>query len=332
MLKKTKKRADLLLIIDGNNLAHRCRHTFSLSNRGVDVSVTYGFIRVLNSLMTKYKPTSVIVCWDGGVPEFRKKAVPEYKSDRHKDDDPFEYDDFLRQMQELSDYVLPMMGIINARKIGAEADDLMYHASRMYVGNSIIVTSDKDLLQAVSDNVSVYNPSKDTLYIPELVEEEFGIPLEQFIDWRAIQGDSSDNIPGIRGIGEKTATKLFNMYGSLTSIVNAALGINPLYPPVSDKLRTGILMFGFDRISKNILITALYADRVGARASILEAVDDYMYPDKLRVKKYFMSNGFVSLMDGTFFSNITALEKPVFSCKNIRIPTIYPKTRVAYEN
>lgn len=329
-ISKKVRKTNSLLIIDGNNLAHRCKHTFSLSNHGVDVSITYGFLRVLGSMLEKYKPSSVIVCWDGGVPEFRKKSVPEYKSNRHTDDDPFEYDNFLRQVEELHGYILPIMGVISSRKIGAEADDLIYHASRMYVGNSVIVTSDKDLLQAVCHDVMVYNPARDTLYTPDTLEIETGVPVSQYIDWRAIQGDSSDNIPGVRGIGEKTATKLFKEYGSLTNIVNAALGFSPKHSVMNDKIRSGILAFGMDKIVNNILITALYADRVGARAELLAAVEEFIYPDTFRVKKYFMANGFVSLIDGVLLSNVKSLTKPELSVKDMRVPMIFQKQRIAF--
>ena len=305
----------MILIIDGNNLAYRAKHVFSLSNRGEDVSVVYGFIRVLNSLMSKYKPTSVIVCWDNGIPDFRRQAVPSYKANRHSDDDHDERENFYMQIDELHTYALPMFGMISVAKHGAEADDLMYQASRLCVDECIIVTSDKDLIQAVNYKTKVMNPARDTLYTVDNIEEHFGVPLNHFVDWRAIQGDSSDNIPGVYGIGEKTATKLFKEYGTLTNIVNKA-------SKSDNKVMQHIVEFGFQKLVNNIMVTALYADRVGARLAILDALEMFRKADKDRTKKYFMRKAFVSLIDGEFFSNILRLRKPDVSTKNMRLPVI----------
>lgn len=142
----------MLLIIDGNNLAHRARHSFNLSNAGVDTSVIYGFLHVLTSYMRRYNPDAILVAWDYGIPEFRRVAVPEYKANRKHDDDPEDYQDFLRQMRELSS-ILPKCGILSVRHSGAEADDIMSQASQLSVDEAYIITSDKDLLQCVRKSV-----------------------------------------------------------------------------------------------------------------------------------------------------------------------------------
>ena len=313
------------LIIDGNNMAHRCRHVFSLSNKGEDVSVKYGFLRVLQSLMKRFKPTSVIVCWDGGTPEFRRKSVPEYKI--HRDHgDPVDYADFLRQIDELITYALPIMGVINVRRSGAEADDLMYHASRMLVDDCIIVTSDKDLFQAIADGVKVYNPARETLYDADVLKDEIGIDVTKYVDWRAIQGDGSDNIPGVPGIGEKTATKLFYEWGTLTGIVNAALGVNPR-GSIEGKIGENIRAFGWDKIYMNVYVMALYADRVGARKSVLDACSHYSSCNVNIVKRYLLKNTFISLIDSSFLGPISKLVKPKIRTKGLRMPVVPFKRR-----
>ena len=313
----------MLLVIDGNNLAHRCKHVFSLSNNGKDVSVTFGFLRTMYSYIRKYDPASVLVCWDGGIPRFRVAAVPEYKANRHKDDDPTEYEDFLRQMQELSDYALPMMGVCTVRRVGVEADDLMAAAVRMQqLGDCMIVSSDKDMLQCcredkkLSRNVTVLRPSTngkdDKIYNIDKVEEEFDIEFEKYVEWRALQGDKSDNIPGVAGIGGKTASKLFKQFGTLTGITNAAAGINPA-GTIDGRLGEAIMQFGFDRIARNIFITSLHADRVGAKAALLGAMSVWRKADKDRMKKYFLANAFVSLLDGDVVGSMMKLNPPLFS-------------------
>ena len=318
----------MILIVDGNNMAHRAKHSFSLSHNGVDVSVTYGFLRILLSMLTTFETDSVIVCWDGGIPEFRRVAVPEYKANRHRDDDPLEYESFVRQLQDLSDYVIPMLGMVSVILEKAEADDLMYHASRLCRGESYIVSSDKDMLQAINEYVKVYSPFKEKLYDADMVEDVYGITLNNYIDWKAIQGDSSDNIPGIPGIGEKTATKLFKEYGSLTNITNAALDRYP-GATMTGNMQDRINGFGFDRIAKNIYVMALYADRVGARSAVLDSIFAWKPFNKTRVKKYFMSQAFVSLMDGGIFSSLGKLTSPDIDVAGVRIPVVWSQDRVA---
>lgn len=295
------------IIIDGNNMAWRCKHKIHLSYKGKDVSVTYGVLKSISHLIDKFKPSSITVCWDGGTPDFRRQAVIEYKANREHGDIA-EYNDFLRQLQELSDYTFPMMGIVTVRKVGAEADDLMYHASRVYNGYNTIITTDTDLLQAINIFTTVYNPIKDINYDQAKFEAEYGISLYKFADFRALIGDGSDNIPGVHGIGAKTALKLFQEFGDISGIVNAALGINPK-GSISSKLAEAIKEFGFARMVKNVQVMVLYADRVGSKREIIAAVERYTTPDVKRIKKYLMSNAFTSLM-GELPFKLAKLEQP----------------------
>ena len=309
------------LILDGNNLAHRARHSFSLSNRGMDTSVTFGFLKILSSYISKFKAQSIVICWDGGIPNFRRQAVPEYKANRHQDEDPDAYEDFLRQVRELQNVAIPLSGMVNVHKHGVEADDFMYHASRMLDGEIIVITTDKDLLQCATNRISIYNPTKDLLYTPEIIEEEFGIRMQDIVDWRAIQGDSSDNIVGVAGIGEKTATKLMREYGDLCTIYNAAMGKSPIGKP-SDRISNAIVEFGWDRLVKNIKITALYADRVGARQTIEKAVKEYKRLDDDKFIDYLYKNAFVTLADGNFVHNLRKLRRPDIVDNGYRYPLV----------
>jgi DNA polymerase-1 len=311
------------LLIDGNNLAHRCRHVFHLSNRGIDVSVTFGVLHNISSLIHRFKPKSIIVCWDGGVPEFRRVAIPSYKANREHGD-PLEYEDFIRQLNELCDFVFPTSGIISIRKIGAEADDLIAHTAQMLSGNTLVITNDKDLYQTVSKNVHMLNPTKDIIVTPDNFEEIVGISQKHYVDWRAIQGDSSDNIPGVPGIGDKTATKLFQEFKELTNITNAAAGHYPHKHTMSDKLATSILSFGFETICKNIYITALYADRVGAKLIIQQSINSFRPANKDRLKKYLLRNAFIT-MQGEFMPYTVKLIAPTIRSDDFRMPMICAK-------
>ena len=312
----------MLLIFDGNNFAYRAKYSMSLSHpsTNMDVSVTFGVLKAITATIKKFKPDSVIVAWDGGIPKFRRESTPSYKVNRKasRDDDPDDWKDFLRQMKELEE-ILPIFGIIPTRKRYCEADDLMYHAAKMYNGNSIIVTTDKDLLQAVDGNVSVYAPTKDILYTPRLLEEEIGLPINKYIDWRAIQGDKSDNIAGVKGIGEKTATKFLRQFGTLTNLIHV---VDNNGGGISDKMKEAINEFGWDNIVKNIYTMTLAYDRVGAKLEILEAVEYFELWNRKKVKQYLISQAFMSLLEPDVMRVLSNLKKPDMDYEHHRIPVI----------
>lgn len=284
---------DTLLLIDGNNLAYRCRYTFQLSNRGKDVSVLYGFLKVMESLIKKNKPVSVIVAWDGRVPKFRRELVPEYKANRHKDEDPLVREEFNSQIRELHHYALPRMGILTVKQDYIEADDLLYHASVLSLHEeNIIVTGDKDLLQALSTRTKVLSPVKDTLYDISKFEETYGFSHDKFVWWKSIQGDGSDNVPGVDGIGEVTASKYMKQYSSISEIFNKIES-----GELCTKTALSLKEFGLERILNNYDVMDLSVDRVGARYALLKEVKFYKEADRTSIKKYFLRNAFVSLLD-----------------------------------
>lgn len=306
------------LIIDGNNLAHRCKYKFDLSNNGIDVSITYGFFRVLTSVMQKLEATTTTVAWDLGIPEHRRTALPEYKANRTKNWEPEEYDDFIRQLEELH-ATLPTFGIVSIRKPACEADDIMYQAAKIYDGDSVILSNDMDMLQVMSDTVKVYNPNKELLLGPEYIQDEYGIPADQYLDWRALQGDSSDNIAGVMGIGPKTATKLLQKWGSLTALINACKTGKE-----DSKAAIGILSFGERRIYNNIYVMALYADRAGSRLEIIKNVAQHKRANRGDMKAYLVQNAFISLMTPDLFAVMLKQHAPEI-ISDIRTPLICEK-------
>lgn len=308
-----------LLVIDGNNLAHRAKHVFSLTSQGEDVSVLYGFLYVLISYIKKFEPTSVFVAWDGGIPKYRVTLVPEYKANRVRGkDDPLAYEIFRDQLNMLHD-VLPFLGVISCRNYGSEADDLIYHVTRIAnVKSAIVVSNDKDLLQTITDVTSVYVPSvKDggRLVTKENLSSVIPVKKRNYINWRALQGDSSDNIPGVRMVGESTATKLLSEFDSITSII-AAVNDGRLTGKVADNIRE----FGIDRIYKNIDVMALYKDLTGAKFAIKQSVDSWVPFSKVLTKKLFMKYAFVSMMNSEtykLFMNLSSI-----SLLNERFPLL----------
>lgn len=323
-----------IVIVDGNNLAHRCRHAFSLTTpAGLDCSVTYGFLSVLKSYLEAFNTTACIVCWDGGIPKYRREAVEEYKANRTHGD-MLEYQDFLRQLDEVHT-LLRMMGILSVRRRGSEADDLMYHAAMMthfHYDNVAVVSSDRDMYQVVniSNNVFVWNPDKKERRDKAWVENEYGIPSESYTHWRALQGDSSDNVAGVVGIGEKTATKLFQQFGSLVGITNAVHGDNPV-GTITGKTGERIKLFGSHRLTMNVLVMVLAFDRTGARHALWQASKHFQTFDQKKFKLYLMSQAFISLAHPNYYDALRKLECPVMST-DMRIPLVLPRERKPVEN
>lgn len=294
------------LIIDGNNMAHRARHTFQLSYRCKDVSVTYGVMRMLQSLIRKQKPHSVIMTWDGGTPLYRRELVPSYKANRDRTKDT-SYDEFVLQLEELQEG-LPMFGIMSMRRRGIEADDLMYHASRIVDADEVvIVTTDDDLLQAVNEQVSILRPKKqDVLVTLENFSEVVGVHPGSYLRYKVLQGDGSDNIPGIVGVGPKTALKI--IHGE----------------KIQDKISIRLKQFiSSEKHFDSLKCMTLQHDMCGARQVIIDV--DYTRYNGKSAKNWCMDRGFVSLFDseplGVTFGR---LRKPLIEPDdNMKFPVIW---------
>jgi DNA polymerase-1 len=185
------------------------------SSKGVPVNAVYGFISMIIKLMKEKKPDHVVFCYDRKEPSFRKDLYVEYKA--HRTDMP---DDLQVQMPYLKQ-VARLFGIKDIEVPTFEADDLIGTIAKMAEKENyevFMVSGDKDFCQIVSPNVFLYDTMKDLIFTPEMVKEKHGVTPEQFIDYLAITGDASDNIPGIAGIGPKGAHKLIEQFGTVENI------------------------------------------------------------------------------------------------------------------
>lgn len=311
----------MLLIIDGNNMAYRALYKYDLSNHGTDVSVTYGCLRMLYALVKKFKPSSVLVCWDGGVPAYRRERMPSYKAGRKKDDSR-DWMDVYRQMDELNTLALPLHGMMTAKMADVEADDLMYHAAIMAADRATIVTTDADLLQAVREYVDVYNPVKDILYTAKNFKDLVGVGMANYMAYKALVGDSSDNVPGVKGVGPKTAVKLFDTFGSITAIINAAIARSP---KISKHVAEAIVRFGYQGLCDSYVVMGLWYDRMGVRQALLNL--EYEQADISKLKRYLMHNAFVSLMEESYYGTYMRLTAPEFNVSGLRLPIHAPVRR-----
>src|SRR3989338_5329821 len=232
--------AQRFMIIDGNALVHRAFHALPpLSTKdGTLVNAVYGFTTVLMKALKELKPEYAAVAFDLPGGTFRDELYKEYKAKRVKQ--PQELYDQLPLVKE----IVRAFGIPVVEKPGFEADDVIATLARQAKGLSltgakdspleietVIVTGDMDTLQLVDEHTKIYSFRKgfsDTvIYDEKAVQEKYGLRPDQMIDYKALRGDPSDNIPGVRGIGEKTAAELLHKFGTLEDVyknVNAISG------------------------------------------------------------------------------------------------------------
>lgn len=218
---------DRFLIFDGNALIHRAYHAipYLTTKEGTQVNAVYGFANTLLKVLQELKPKYAAVTFDLAGPTFRHEQYKEYKATRVKAD------------QELYDQIPLVKELVRAfnipifEKEGYEADDAIGTLCRKVVSSkdqnasnieTIIITGDLDTLQLIDENTKVYSISRGinqaVLYDKDKVKERYGILPEQMVDFKALRGDPSDNIPGVAGIGEKGACKLIIEYKNLENI------------------------------------------------------------------------------------------------------------------
>jgi DNA polymerase-1 len=231
---------NILLLLDGTALAYRSYFAFINSNLrnadGLSTGAVYGFANALVRLIESYKPTHIAVAWDTHAPTFRHQLDTEYKA--HRPPQP-------EELRESIPFIKEMLGyfkIPSLQKDGIEADDIvgsLAESARSKDVQVFMVTPDKDYMQLVHDNIFMMKPlnNGDGFEIIDRlgVESFFGVPPEQVIDVLTLIGDSSDNIPGVAGVGKKTAPELIKEYGSVEKFIAAAPTIK------SKRIREGII-------------------------------------------------------------------------------------------
>ncbi|MBQ7137803.1 MAG: DNA polymerase I, partial [Clostridia bacterium] len=211
---------DTFLIVDGNSLMHRAFHALPLMDAdGIYTNAIYGFLNMLLKVIKEEDVRYIAVCFDEHGPTFRHTAYPDYKAGRSAT--PEELRQQFRTIREL----LTDMGIRWYTLMGWEADDLLGTLSLKAeeAVRPLLLTGDRDALQLVDGKTELMftrkGISETILFTPARVHEEYGFGPEQVTDWKGLAGDSSDNIPGIPGIGDKTAVKLLQKYGTLENVL-----------------------------------------------------------------------------------------------------------------
>ena len=224
-----------LLLVDGHAYAYRAFHAIQglKAPDGRPTNAIFGFIKMLDKALARTTPTHAAVVWDGGLDEERVETLPGYKAQR-----PDMPDDLESQLDGMDEY-LGAAGLKSVCEDGVEADDLIATLACRAAAEGwqvVIASSDKDFMQLVSDRVRLLNPADKELELRgvEFVRAKTGLDPAQVVDWLSLIGDSVDNIPGVPGVGPKTATRLLQdhrtaetLYAKLDSVssqrVRAAL-------------------------------------------------------------------------------------------------------------
>jgi len=219
-----------LYLIDGNSYVYRAYYAIrELTNsKGFPTNAIYGFTNMLLKIIREKKPDGIVVSFDTPVPTERHRIYEEYKAQRPETP---------RELVEQMPYIKKMISAFNISIFeapGYEADDLLGTIAKRAASEGIdvfIVTGDKDMLQLVNNRVKIYDPMKDKVLDEEFVKEKFGVGPERITEFMALAGDAVDNIPGIKGVGEKTAKELLSEFESLDDLLNNTSRIR------KDKLR-----------------------------------------------------------------------------------------------
>jgi DNA polymerase-1 len=234
----------IALIVDGHNLLYAS--FFGMPDRikaldGRSVQGVYGFVASLLKMIQRFVPEVVAVCFDAEQETFRHELFSGYKANRPvltDDTNPFtQYADIIRALE--------FLGIASIEKAGFEADDLIGSLASKLAGlvQVYIASMDRDLLQLIGDDITIYSRSRgeEKIYDVKEVVRKYGVLPSQFVDYRVLVGDRSDNIAGVPGIGPKTAASLLRQFGSLQGIYDNLQLLTPRISSVLAKYRDDVV-------------------------------------------------------------------------------------------
>lgn len=290
-----EERSNLFLAIDANAIVHRAYHAFpaTLSNaEGVPINAVYGFTSMLLRVLDEFKPRYIVCAFDTAKPTFRHTKFVDYKAHRKPTDQSL-IDQF-----PLVEDVLKVFNIPILKKEGYEADDILGSLAdcvekgkwRDYNLDMVIVSGDRDLLQLINGNIRVCLPAGSfknlSVFDRNLVREKYGYYPEQVIDYKALVGDPSDNIPGVKGIGDKSALEMLQKYGNLNGIYK---NLTELKPRLQTLLGEGVEQA---EMSRELATISRDVDIIPELESAL--MKDF---DRTKVVELFKKFEFRSLMD-----------------------------------
>ncbi|QFT90148.1 DNA polymerase I [Bacillus sp. THAF10] len=279
-----------LVLIDGNSIAYRAFFALPLlsNEKGIHTNAIYGFTMILMRILEEEKPTHMLVAFDAGKTTFRHKTFGEYKGGRQKT--PPELSEQFSFLRELLDaYNIKRYELENY-----EADDIIGTLAKQAAQDDFVVkiiSGDKDLTQLASDKITIDITKKGITdvdsYTPSFIQEKYGLNVDQIIDMKGLMGDSSDNIPGVPGVGEKTAIKLLKEFGTIETLLESIDSVSG--KKLKEKLEE----------NKEQAIMSKELATIMTEAPISIAVDDLTYDgyDAKKVISIFKELSFNSLLD-----------------------------------
>lgn len=276
-----------IYLVDGSGYIFRAFHALPPLTRpdGTPIGAVLGFTNMLIKLLKEKNPDYLVVVFDVSRENFRHKIYPAYKANR-QETPPELIPQFSLIRQACEAFDVPFI-----EKDGYEADDLIATYAHSQPGDVTIVSSDKDLMQLVGGSVRMFDPIKNRLIGVEEVKEKFGVPPQQVIDVQALAGDSTDNVPGIPGIGIKTAAELIQTYGTLENLLTHAHEIK------QPKRREALLIHAENaRLSKKLV-------------KLKDDVPDTEHLEMFAVKPFHPEKAFAFLKEQNFNALLHRLEK-----------------------
>ncbi|MBU8910309.1 MAG: DNA polymerase I [Desulfobacterales bacterium] len=245
-----------IFLIDGSAFLYRAFHAIrSLStSKGHPTNATFGFTRILLKLLKDNSPEYAVVLFDVKGPTFRHKMYDQYKANR-----PPMPEELAAQIPDIK-RIIAALNIPIVEKQGFEADDLVGTYSKLAQKKGfevVMVTGDKDFIQLITEKCTLWDPMKDTIKDVETINKDMGIEPWQFIDVLGLAGDSSDNIPGVRGVGPKTAVKLIAQFGSIENIyenLDSLKKKKKLYENLADSKEIVLLSRNLAAIDTSVIV------------------------------------------------------------------------------
>ena len=309
-----------LFIIDGNSLINRAYYALPLlaNSNGVYSNAVFGFVNCVNKLIVENKPTNIVVAFDHARKTFRNDLYDGYKATRKET--PYE----LKMQFPILKKILSAMNITCIEQEGIEADDIIGTIAKKSGVKNVVITGDRDSLQLVDANTCVWLTQKGITDIKEVninnIYELYELTPEQIIDFKALAGDSSDNIPGVAGIGEKTAKSLISNYKDINGIYE---NLNDLPTGVKNKLIAG----------KDMCYLSYKLATIKTDCDLNVCISDYVYdfPYNNEVKRLFEEYNFSALLKKeNIFSKETQGTKEIVVSTNTQLAEIFNNFSAEY--
>lgn len=273
-----------LLLIDSSSYIYRAFYALPplTSPKGMPTGAIYGFVRMMLKLLKDFDPEYIAAVFDTKGKTVRHESFQEYKANRK------EAPDDLTVQIPFIEQIIVDLGIKILKMPGYEADDIIATLAKKAAKENyevIIVSPDKDMLQLIDERIKVYNPVNDTLYDREKVIEKYSVEPSQFIDYLTMIGDSIDNVPGIKGVGPKTASVLIGEYKTLDNIIESKDKLSEKYKKLFENVDK-------DQIKKSKELITLYDVPINIEIEDLKKKK----PDLVKLKNTFQEFGFKSLL------------------------------------